>query len=54
MRGGEYYGPAGRSELRGPPARVTPTRLSRDEAVARRLWGVSEQLTDVRYTALGG
>ncbi len=54
VRGGDYYGPAGLGELRGPPVRVTPTRLSRDEALARRLWDVSEQLTDVRYTALGG
>jgi NAD(P)-dependent dehydrogenase (short-subunit alcohol dehydrogenase family) len=50
-RGGEYYGPSRMFEMRGPPVRVSPSRLARDEAVAARLWGVSEQLTGVRLAS---
>ena len=50
--GGEYYGPSGPGELRGPPVRVTSSQASRDPEVASRLWTVSEELTGVRYTAL--
>lgn len=48
--GGEYIGPRG--GMRGYPARVTPTQYAQDDAVAARLWDVSEQLTSVRYDAL--
>jgi len=46
-RSGGYYGPGGPFELKGPPslARVPPA--ARDEAVAARLWSVSENLTGV-------
>jgi NAD(P)-dependent dehydrogenase (short-subunit alcohol dehydrogenase family) len=47
--GGDYYGPSGRGEFTGPPRRVTSSGRSRDEAVARRLWAVSEQLSGVTY-----
>jgi NAD(P)-dependent dehydrogenase (short-subunit alcohol dehydrogenase family) len=50
--GGEYYGPSGPGELRGLPVRVTSSQASRDPEVASRLWAVSEELTEVRYTAL--
>ncbi len=42
---GGYYGPNGFQELKGAvaPARVMPQ--ARDEAVARKLWQISEQLT---------
>lgn len=46
---GSYSGPKGPGEVRGG---VGPARLSRaatDEALARRLWNVSEELTGVRF-----
>lgn len=42
---GAYYGPDGFLEFKGSPTRVGSTKYSRDEAVASRLWDVSEQLT---------
>ena len=47
--GGDYYGPAGLGEFTGPPRRVRSSARSRDEAAARRLWAVSEQLTGVTF-----
>jgi NAD(P)-dependent dehydrogenase (short-subunit alcohol dehydrogenase family) len=47
--GGDYYGPAGFGELTGPPRRVRSSARSHDEAAARRLWAVSEELTGVSY-----
>jgi NAD(P)-dependent dehydrogenase (short-subunit alcohol dehydrogenase family) len=46
-----YYGPNGFYELKGPvaPAKVFPQ--AKDEAVARKLWEVSEQLTAVTWPA---
>lgn len=49
LEGGTYVGPDGVLEQRGHPEPVTPTRAARDEDVARRLWGVCEKLTGVRY-----
>jgi len=49
-RGGEYYGPDGFGEQTGHPVRVGSSRRSKDVEVARRLWGVSEELTGVAYT----
>jgi NAD(P)-dependent dehydrogenase (short-subunit alcohol dehydrogenase family) len=48
--GGDYYGPAGLGEMTGPPKRVGSSARSRDEAAARRLWTVSEELTGVTFT----
>jgi NAD(P)-dependent dehydrogenase (short-subunit alcohol dehydrogenase family) len=44
-----YYGPDGFYELKGAvaPAQIFPQ--AKDEAVARRLWDVSEQLTGVKW-----
>jgi NAD(P)-dependent dehydrogenase (short-subunit alcohol dehydrogenase family) len=44
-----YYGPNGFYELKGPvaPAKIFPQ--AKDEAVATRLWEVSERLTGVRW-----
>jgi NAD(P)-dependent dehydrogenase (short-subunit alcohol dehydrogenase family) len=49
-----YYGPNGFSEMKGPvaPAKVMPQ--AKDEAVARKLWDVSEQLTGVQWPATVG
>jgi NAD(P)-dependent dehydrogenase (short-subunit alcohol dehydrogenase family) len=51
-RGGEYYGPAGRLQYTGHPARVESSGQSHDMAAARRLWELSEQLTGVSYRIL--
>lgn len=47
--GGTFAGPDGRGEHRGHPHVVTARATAYDAAVARRLWEVSEQLTDVGY-----
>ncbi|GLH96587.1 SDR family NAD(P)-dependent oxidoreductase [Phytohabitans aurantiacus] len=47
--GGQYYGPDGWRENRGHPRVVASSKQSHDEAVQRRLWAVSEQLTGVRF-----
>jgi NAD(P)-dependent dehydrogenase (short-subunit alcohol dehydrogenase family) len=46
---GGYYGPGGLGEMKGPvrAAPIPPQAL--DEAVAERLWTVSQDLTGVRY-----
>ncbi|GAA2794205.1 oxidoreductase [Nonomuraea dietziae] len=41
IRGGEYLGPKVK--------RLTPSRTATDEALARRLWEVSTELTGVRF-----
>ncbi|TNF22369.1 MAG: SDR family NAD(P)-dependent oxidoreductase [Deltaproteobacteria bacterium] len=46
---GDYYGPCGPFELRGRPGRARIAPQARDEAVAQRLWSVSEELTGVRF-----
>lgn len=48
VRGGDYFGPS-LLELRGFPKKVESSPRSHDEASARRLWTVSEELTQVRY-----
>ena len=53
VRGGDYYGPDRFFEQRGHPVKVQSNRASHDEAVARRLWSVSEKLTGVQYRGLG-
>ncbi|MDP4097956.1 oxidoreductase [Paenibacillus sp. P96] len=48
VRGGDFFGPSS-LELRGSPEKVASSTRSHDEAVARRLWTVSEELTQVKY-----
>ncbi len=48
-RGGEYYGPSSRGELRGYPRLVTSTERARDVEAQQRLWRESERLTGVTY-----
>jgi len=49
IQGGDYCGPQSPGEMRGAPGKVGSSRRSRDEAVAVRLWAVSEELTGVRF-----
>jgi len=48
---GGFYGPGGPGQLTGPPVRHSVYRSARDPAQARRLWRLSEDLTQVRYPA---
>lgn len=52
VKGGDYYGPTGYREMKGEAGQVGSTPLSKDKAVAKRLWEVSEQLTDFSYAAI--
>jgi NAD(P)-dependent dehydrogenase (short-subunit alcohol dehydrogenase family) len=49
--GGQYYGPGGFLGLRGYPKLAASSRRSHDEAVQRRLWAISEELTGVTFPA---
>ena len=49
LPGGAYVGPDGWFEQRGNPKIVGSSGSARDEENARRLWEVSEELTDVHY-----
>jgi NAD(P)-dependent dehydrogenase (short-subunit alcohol dehydrogenase family) len=53
VQSGDYFGPGGFIELWGHPTRVQPIRRARDPEAAERLWRVSEELTGVRFSALG-
>jgi NAD(P)-dependent dehydrogenase (short-subunit alcohol dehydrogenase family) len=49
LDGGLFIGPDGFEEARGHPKVVRPVHAGRDEATAKRLWSVSEELTGVEY-----
>src|SRR5215468_1344956 len=49
--GGQYYGPGGLFGTRGHPEPARSSRRSRDTAIQRRLWTVSEELTGVTFPA---
>jgi NAD(P)-dependent dehydrogenase (short-subunit alcohol dehydrogenase family) len=49
VEGGIFVGPDGFAEQRGYPKPVAPSRTARDEALAKRLWEVSEELTGVHF-----
>jgi NAD(P)-dependent dehydrogenase (short-subunit alcohol dehydrogenase family) len=52
--GGSFAGPRGPGEWRGAPKLVGRSAAARDDAVARRLWEVSEELTGVRFPLPAG
>ncbi len=47
LSGGEYVGPGGLLNMRGPPAVQRSSDASYDRDAAERLWSVSEELTGV-------
>ncbi|MEV5510112.1 oxidoreductase [Streptomyces orinoci] len=49
VKGGEFIGPDGFAELRGGPTQVQLSTAAADPRTGRRLWELSEQLTDVRF-----
>jgi len=48
-RGGEYYGPGGRTGFAGYPERARSSARSHDADLQRRLWAESERLTGITY-----
>jgi NAD(P)-dependent dehydrogenase (short-subunit alcohol dehydrogenase family) len=53
VRGGDYYGPSGFMDMRGPPEKQTSSDASYDERAAERLWERSEELTGVTFEIPG-
>ncbi|MEI2785284.1 MAG: hypothetical protein V9E82_06230 [Candidatus Nanopelagicales bacterium] len=49
VAGGDYFGPKDFFETRGAPKRVGRTSAAKDQAVAAKLWTLSEELTGVHY-----
>lgn len=49
VESGQFIGPGGLAELRGAPTRVRLAPVAADAETGRRLWELSEQLTDVRF-----
>lgn len=49
VRGGQFFGPAGRREKRGHVVEVRPSTEAVDPTVGRRLWTAAETLTGVTY-----
>jgi NAD(P)-dependent dehydrogenase (short-subunit alcohol dehydrogenase family) len=47
---GQFIGPSHAFQLFGPPRVVQPGRRARNVADASRLWGISEELTGLRYS----
>jgi NAD(P)-dependent dehydrogenase (short-subunit alcohol dehydrogenase family) len=52
VAGGQYWGPDGLREMKGPPALAKNAPQADDKAVWARLWAVSEALTGVVYPPL--
>ncbi len=49
VHGAEYFGPDGKGQMRGYPVKVQSSKRSRDMAIARKLWEVSEEMTGIRW-----
>jgi len=49
VKSGDYYGPTKLGGMRGYPMLVKSNDLSQNEAIAKRLWDISEEMTNVRY-----
>lgn len=49
VQGGQYFGPSGLAELGGHPFRVESSAESHDLAIAKRLWAVSEAVTETMF-----
>jgi len=49
VKSGDYFGPDGFQERRGYPVKVESNKLSHDKEIAKKLWGVSEDLTGIKF-----
>ena len=54
VRGGDYLGPDGLLGQSGFPVKAQSNARSHDQAVASRLWAISEQLTGSSYAFISG
>jgi NAD(P)-dependent dehydrogenase (short-subunit alcohol dehydrogenase family) len=50
LKGGEFFGPTKMNELKGYPEMVQSSETSHDKNLAKKLWEISEKITDVKYT----
>ncbi len=48
-KGGDYYGPNGRNEMKGYPVIVQPKIAAKSVQDAQKLWEVSEKITGVKF-----
>jgi hypothetical protein len=46
---GSYFGSSGMFGLTGDPVAISLPKPARDEAAARRLFGLAEEMTGVRW-----
>lgn len=49
VKGGDYFGPTGFREMKGGPGKVSSVAYSHDPEIAKKLWGVSQQLTQIEF-----
>ena len=49
-KGGMYYGPDGKREMKGFPVVVEATQSAQNKESARNLWKQSEKLTGIIYS----
>lgn len=49
VKGGEYFGPQGRREMKGPPGKAVIESHALDVEVRNKLWTVSEELTGQKF-----
>ena len=49
VQGGDYFGPVGFKEMKGPPAKVKAKPRAYDPEIALKLWQVSEELTHFKF-----
>ena len=45
---GDYFGPNGWLEMRGYPVKVGMKELAKNKKIAKKLWNVSEELTNIK------
>lgn len=46
---GDFFGPGGKQEMKGPPVKVEASEPCRDHKAAADLWELSEQMTGISY-----
>ena len=47
---GDFFGPDGLGEMRGYPVKVESNNLAKDKTIAKKLWDVSEELTNIKLS----
>lgn len=49
VKGGEFFGPDGKNEMKGYPVLVEPIKQAKNKEDIAKLWAVSEKITEVKY-----